>query len=168
MALTRIGISPSRWPICAYVWGTVTVDGVPQPDDLALALGHLLEDAADRLAGEGDMQLLADFGARGGDQLAERRSLDVAHWAVQTRKDPRRVLDLGRLLNGQVGGGRDLLVRRVAPEPGREPAMHARDLALALLDVGRKADDPRLGGEAALDRLAGSTDSHRWRTPKPS
>ena len=93
-------------------------------------------------------------GPGGGDQLAERRSLEVADGAVEARDDPRRVLDLGHLSDRQPGGGRDLLVRRVTSEPGRELAVHPRDLALVLLDVGREADDPRLGGEAALDRLA--------------
>src|SRR5262249_53945374 len=78
----------------------------------------------------------------------------LADRLVERRDGTAGVADLLDLLEGHAGRRRDLLVGRLALPLGRELALDARDLALALAHVDRDADRARAIGDPALDRLA--------------
>ena len=88
------------------------------------------------------------------DDVAERGVAVVAERLVEARHRARRLAHLAHLLDRQLRALRDLLVRRLALELRDELALGARDLRLALEDVHRDANRPRLVRDAALHRLA--------------
>ena len=90
----------------------------------------------------------------GGEQVAERRVAVVADGLVERRRRLVGGADLLDLLDGQLGGVRDLLVARLVAELEGELALDARDLAGALRHVDGQADGAARVLEAALDRLA--------------
>ena len=89
-----------------------------------------------------------------GEQIAERAGVVLADRLVEAGHRPRRRLDLAHLLQRQLRRLRQLLVGRLAAELGDQLALGARDLLLALDDVHRDPDRPRLVRDAALDGLA--------------
>src|ERR1700742_2685614 len=67
---------------------------------------------------------------------------------------PTGLADLDHVLEREVCGRGDLLVRRLMPELGRQLTLDAPDLARALRDVDREPDGAAGVLQAALDRLA--------------
>src|SRR5918911_1684851 len=131
----------------------VAVDAVAQPDHLLLLVGELRDRAPERLLAQRDLDLLLGLRAVAREQVSEAGLLLAADRLVEARDRARGVAQLADLVQRQLSRLRDLLVGRVAAEPGGQLALGARDLALALADMDRQPDRPALVGEAALDRL---------------
>jgi RNA polymerase sigma factor (sigma-70 family) len=88
------------------------------------------------------------------EEIAELAVALLTDRAVQARDRAGGIARVLELDERDVGGLRDLLVRRWALELHGELALHARDLAFALPDVHGDADRAALVREAALDGLA--------------
>src|SRR5919202_5484773 len=82
----------------------IAVEPVAELEDVALALGEILERAVQRLLLEADVHLLLGRLLRGRDQLAEPRALVLADGLVEARDRPRRLAHLAQLLEGQLRG----------------------------------------------------------------
>src|SRR3954452_10447325 len=123
-------------------------------DHVALALGQAVDRFLDRARAGVRDDLVLRVGRVRGEQVAERRLAVVPDRLVEARERPGGLADLDDLVDRQLDRVGQLLLGRLAAELGRELALGAVDLALALSDVDGQPDRARRVLEPALDRLA--------------
>src|SRR5204863_8973476 len=112
--------------------GLLATEPEAQLHDVALPLGERRHRLLHRgRAGVLD-DLVLDGRLLGGDQVAERRLAVLADRLVERRQRTGRLADLDHLVDGQLDCLCDLVLGRLTAELGRELALGAVDLALAL------------------------------------
>src|SRR5262249_48774496 len=133
----------------------LALEAEPQLEDAPLALRERVECAPHALPPQRLLRLLERIGRLAvREQIAELAFVVGADRLVQR---DRRVCSRQRLvdvLHRQAGRLRELLLRRLAGRLDLKPARRARQLLLALDDMHRDADRPRMVRDRALHRLA--------------
>ena len=122
-------------------------------DDVALSVGQFGDRVQQRLGLQRLVDLLVHGGRLDRQQVAEGGVAVVAHRLVERDHRAVGLADLDHVLQREVRGRGDLLVRRLVPEASGQLALDAPDLAGALRDVDGKADRPAGVLEPTLDRL---------------
>src|SRR6185437_9333762 len=122
-------------------------------DNVALALRELVQRPAHSLVAVVLDDLFLRLRAIGRQKVAESAVTVVAHRLVEARHRLRSLANLLNLLDRQLRGLGDLLLRGLAAELHVQLTLDPRDLALALGDVHRHADRARGVVQPALDRL---------------
>src|SRR5919204_6740309 len=133
----------------------IALEAEAQLEDPALALGQRVESLAHALLAQRLLRLVEGIA-----RLAVGE--EVAELALVVRPDrlverdgglggPERLVDM---LDREAGRLRELLLRGVAAQLDLEPPRGAPELLLALDDVHRHADRPRVVRDGALHRLA--------------
>src|SRR5512133_17656 len=132
----------------------VAVQPVAPLQHFLLLVGKLGDRAPEHVLLEADRQLLLGLRLLGGEQVAERGIALRADRPVEARDRARGLPHFSELLQRELRLLGDLLVGRLPPELRGERPLRASDFLLAVGDVHRDPDGPRLVGHPALNGLA--------------
>src|SRR4051812_3941750 len=132
---------------------SLSTEAEPQAHNVALTLRKLSDRLFNGLLAHARSDLGVGLGLLIRHQITERRVAVVTDGLVEAGDLLGGLADLDDLFERQLGGIRDLLVARVAPELRGELTGDARDATLALRDVDGQTDHARAVFQPALNRL---------------